>query len=168
MWPQAIPSRLSFLSPRKNFPSQWASAWNQGKNRGKCCRICVFDRFPKCYLNERVKITYDFFPFSVQFSQNDVLVDGSSVIDSGDNTVLGVVVNQPGTDTPVEGNVVEDALHQTIQEDGQTQISNLTLGVVNVPRVSDNQRDNAISLRLTGTRPSEVRFDSHKKLMDII
>ncbi|CAB4029120.1 Hypothetical predicted protein, partial [Paramuricea clavata] len=76
-------------------------------------------------------------------------------MDVGDNTVLGVVVSKPGTDTPVEGNVVEDALHQTIQEDGQTQISNLTLGVVNVPTVSDNQRDNAISVRLTGIQPSE-------------
>ncbi|CAB4003023.1 Hypothetical predicted protein, partial [Paramuricea clavata] len=90
-----------------------------------------------------------------QFSQNDVIVDGSSVMDVGDNTVLGVVVSQPGTDTPVEGNVVEDALHQTIQEDGQTQISNITLGVVNVPTVSGNQRDNAISVRLTGIQPSE-------------
>ena len=87
---------------------------------------------------------------------------------SGNNTVLGVVVNQPGTVTPVESSVVGDALHQTIQEDGQTQITNLTLGVVNAPTVSDNQRDNAISVRLTGTQPSEVRFDSHKKLMDII
>jgi hypothetical protein len=79
-------------------------------------------------------------------------------MDAGSNTVLGVVVNQPGTDTPVESNVVEDALHQTIQEDGQTQISNLTLGVVNAPTVSDNQRDKAISIRLTGTQSSEVRF----------
>ncbi|CAB3980486.1 Hypothetical predicted protein [Paramuricea clavata] len=76
-------------------------------------------------------------------------------MDAGDNTVLGVVVSQPGTDTPVEGNVVKDALHQTIQEDGQTQISNLTLGIVNVPTVSDNQRDNAISVRLTGSQRSE-------------
>jgi hypothetical protein len=82
---------------------------------------------------------------------------------SGINTVLGVVVNQPGTVTPVESSVVGDALHQTIQEDSRTEISNLTLGVVNVPTVSDNQRDNAISVRLTGTQPSEVRFDSHKK-----
>ena len=100
-----------------------------------------------------------FFPYSDQFSQNDVMVDGSSVMDAGSsNTVVGIVVNQPGTVTPVESSVVEDALHQTIQEDGQTQITNLTLGVVNAPTVSDNQRDNAISVRLTGTQPSKVRF----------
>ncbi|CAB3993946.1 Hypothetical predicted protein [Paramuricea clavata] len=92
---------------------------------------------------------------SDQFSQNDVIVDGSSVMDAGTNTVVGVVVNQPGTVTPVESSVVEDALHQTIQEDGQTQITNLTLAVVNAPTVSNNQRDNAISVRLTGIQPSE-------------
>jgi hypothetical protein len=54
------------------------------------------------------------FLFSDQFSQTDVLVDGSSVMDAGSNTVLRVVVNQPGTVTPIESNVVEDALHQTI------------------------------------------------------
>ena len=87
------------------------------------------------------------------------MVDGSSVMDAGSsNTVVGIVVNQPGTVTPVESSVVGDALHQTIQEDGQTQITNLTLGVVNAPTVSDNQRDNAISVRLTGTQPSKVRF----------
>jgi hypothetical protein len=87
------------------------------------------------------------------------MVDGSSVMDAGSsNTVVGIVVNQPGTVTPVESSVVGDALHQTLQEDGQTQISNLTLGVVNAPTVSDNQRDNAISVGLTGTQPSEVRF----------
>jgi hypothetical protein len=86
------------------------------------------------------------------------------------NTVVGVVVNKPGTGTPVERSVVEDALHHAIQEDGQTQITNLTLAVVNVPTVSDNQRDNAISVRLIGTQPSEVRFvfTSKQKLMDII
>ena len=104
-------------------------------------------------------ISSTFFPYSDQFSRNDVMVDGSSVMDAGSsNTVVGIVVNQPGTVIPVESSVVEDALHQTIQEDGQTQITNLTLGVVNAPTVSDNQRDNAISVRLTGTQPSKVRF----------
>jgi hypothetical protein len=104
-------------------------------------------------------ISPNIFLFSDQFSQIDVMVDGSSVMDAGrSNTVVGIVVNQPGTVTPVESSVVEDALHQTIQEDGQTQITNLTIGVVNAPTVSDNQRDNAISVRLTGTQPSKVRF----------
>ena len=90
-----------------------------------------------------------------KFSENDVVVD-ANVTESGNNTVVGVVVNKPGTTTPVQDDVVEDALHQTLQEDGQSDISSLTLGVVNTPTVSETQQNNAASVRLTNINASQV------------
>jgi hypothetical protein len=111
-----------------------------------------------------------FLLYSNEFSENDVIADSSSVVGAGNDTVMSVVVNEPGTSTPVKNNIVEDALINTIQEDPNSEISNLTLGVVNVPTVSDEQSNNAISVRLTGTQASEVRFVymSKEKLMGVI
>ncbi|XP_028408014.1 uncharacterized protein LOC114530617 [Dendronephthya gigantea] len=89
-----------------------------------------------------------------QFSETDVIVD-ANVTESGNNTVVGAVVNEPGTTTPVKTDVVEDALHQTLQENGESDISSLTIGVVNTPTVSETQENNAASVRLTNTNASQ-------------
>ena len=93
-----------------------------------------------------------------QFSQNDVLVDSSSVTAAGENTVVDVVVNEPGTSTPVQSAIVEDALHQTLQENNQSDISNLNLAVVNAPNASESEREEAFDVRLPNTQASQVRL----------
>ena len=70
--------------------------------------------------------------------------------------MVGVVVNKPGTNSPVQDDIVEDALHQTLQEDGQSDISSLTLGVVNTPTVSETQQNNAARVTLINTNASQV------------
>ena len=79
-------------------------------------------------------------------------------MDAGNNTEMGVVVNEPGSSTPLQRDIVQEGLEQTIQEDAQSEISSLTLGIANAPTVSEEQRDDAISVRLTNSQASEVRY----------
>lgn len=99
--------------------------------------------------------------FSSEFTQNDVLTDANSVTGAGNGTVVGVVVNNPGGNSPVENDVVEEALHQTLQENPNSTISGLTFGIVNTPTVSDEQSGETISIRLPGTSASEVILFAH-------
>ena len=84
-------------------------------------------------------------------------------MDVGSNTVLGVVVNEPGTNKPLQNSIVEDGLDKTIEENAQSEISSLTLGVVNVPTVSQEQRDDAVNISLTGFQASSVRHFVNEK-----
>ena len=92
---------------------------------------------------------------SDEFSENDVIVN-NSVMAVGGNTVLSIVVNEPGEDNPVPKNIVQDAMYQSIQEDATTKITGLRLALVNEPEVSNVQRANAINVSLTNTQGSEV------------
>ena len=74
----------------------------------------------------------------------------------GGNTVLSIVVNEPGEDNPVPKNIVQDAMYQSIQEDATTNITSLQLALVNEPEVSIIQRANAINVSLTNTRVNQV------------
>ena len=76
----------------------------------------------------------------------------------GDATMLNVVVNEPGQSTPVSGDIVEEALYQSLQDDSTTTVTNLRLAVVNTPTVSNTQRENAITVQLKNTVANEVRF----------
>lgn len=75
-----------------------------------------------------------------------------------DATILNVVVNEPGQSTPVSGDIVEEALYQSLQDDSTTTVTNLRLAVVNTPTVSNTQRENAITVQLKNTVANEVRF----------
>ena len=92
---------------------------------------------------------------SDEFSGNDVIVN-NSVVEVGGNTVLSIVVNEPGEDNPVPKNIVQDAMYQSIQEDATTNITSLQLALVNEPEVSIIQRANAINVSLTNTRVNQV------------
>ncbi len=74
--------------------------------------------------------------------------------------MVNVVVNKPGQQNPVAANIVEDALYQSLEDNNTTTITNLRLAPVNVPSVSNIQRDNAISVRLENTQATEVSFCS--------
>ena len=75
---------------------------------------------------------------------------------AGQNTALNITVNEPGTNVPVSGNIVEDALYQSIQEDNTTDLTNLRLVLEDTPVVSDVERRNALSVRLPNTLTNEV------------
>ena len=101
------------------------------------------------------------YPTSIFYSDNkfkdtDVIVDSDSVMGEGQNTIVNIIVNEPGENNPVPSNIVEDALHQTIQEDSATAITNLQLSIVNAPMVSDTERENALRVRLHNARADEV------------
>ncbi|CAB4043791.1 Hypothetical predicted protein, partial [Paramuricea clavata] len=46
---------------------------------------------------------------------------------AGSNTVVSIVVNEPGEATPISANIVEDVLYQSLQEDSATTVSDLDL-----------------------------------------
>ena len=75
---------------------------------------------------------------------------------AGRNTMLYVVVNEPGENNAVLKNIVEDALYQTLQDDNRTTITNLQLAIVNAPVISDIERENALRVRLHDTQADEV------------
>ena len=91
-----------------------------------------------------------------EFKDTDVIVDSDSVMGQGQNTIVNIIVNEPGENNPVPSNIVEDALHQTIQEDSSTAITNLQLAIVNAPMFSDAERENALRVRLHNARADEV------------
>ena len=98
-----------------------------------------------------------FFYSDNEFKDTDVIVDSDSVMGQGrQNTTVNIVVNEPGENNPVPSNIVEDALHQTIQIDSSTAITNLQLAIVNAPMFSDAERENALRVRLHNARADEV------------
>ena len=98
-----------------------------------------------------------------KFEDTDVIVDSDSVMGQGQNTIVNIVVNEPGKNNPVPSNIVEDALHQTIQEDSSTAITNLQLSIVNAPMFSDAERENALRVRLHNARADEVSMTLNAK-----
>ena len=85
-----------------------------------------------------------------------MVVDSSTIMTYGNDTVVKLVINQPGTDTPVSGQIVEDALRHSLEDDAASTISNLHLAIVNETIVSKSQRDNAVSVLLQNTMVDEV------------
>lgn len=72
------------------------------------------------------------------------------------NTVVKIVVNEPGENNAVSANVVTDALHQAFQDDNTTAITNLQLAIFNTPNISNSDRENALRVRLFNTQASQV------------
>ena len=109
-----------------------------------------------CVREHHLLIKYFLFYSNNEFTDTDVIVQSDSLMEAGPNTVVNVIVNEPGQNNAVPGNVVEDALHQTIQEDNSTVLTNLALGIVNTPIVSVAERENALSVILPNTAVNEV------------
>ena len=105
-------------------------------------------------------INYFLFYSNNKFTDSDVIVQSDSLMEAGSNTVVNVIVNEPGQNNAVPGNVVEDALYQTIQEDNSTVLTNLELAIVNTPNVSVAERENALSVRLPNTTVNEVSVEN--------
>ena len=95
-----------------------------------------------------------------KFEETDVIVDPDSVMAANQNTALNITVNESGTNNPVPGNIVEDALYQSIEEDNATGIANLRLALEDTPVVSDIERRNALSVRLPNTLANEVSWEN--------
>ena len=77
-------------------------------------------------------------------------------MNEGQNTVVIIVVNEPGKITPVSANVVTDALHQIFQDDNRTAITNLQLAIFNTPSISNSDRQNALRVRLFNIQARQV------------
>ena len=70
--------------------------------------------------------------------------------------MIYVIVNEPGENSAVPKDIVEDALRETLQEDNRTAITNLQLAIVNVSTISDPELENVLRVRLHNTQASEV------------
>ena len=70
--------------------------------------------------------------------------------------MIYVIVNEPGENSAVSKNIVEDALRETLQEDNRTAITNLQLAIVNASTISDPERENVLRVRLHNTQANEV------------
>ena len=103
-----------------------------------------------------------YFPFysNNQFTDTDVIVQPDSVMEASPNTVVNIIVNEPGQNNAVPDNIVEDALYQTLQEDNKTVLTNLTLAIVNAPIVSVAEQENALSVLLPNTVVNEVSVEN--------
>ena len=99
---------------------------------------------------------YFLFYSNNQFTDTDVIVQPDSLREAGRNTVVNIIVNEPGQNNAVADNIVEDALYQTLQEDNKTVLTNLTLAIVNAPIVSVAEQENALSVLLPNTAVNEV------------
>ena len=75
---------------------------------------------------------------------------------AGQDTVISVVINEPGKNNAVSKIIVEDALYQTIQENNRTTITNLQLAIVNVLTISETERENSLRVRLHDTQAADV------------
>ena len=75
---------------------------------------------------------------------------------AGQDTVISVVINEPGKNNAVSKIIVEEALHQTIQENNRTTITNLQLAIVNALTISDTERENSLRVRLHDTQAADV------------
>lgn len=81
---------------------------------------------------------------------------------AGQDTVISVVVNEPGKNNAVSKIIVEDALYQTIQENNRTTITNLQLAIVNALTISDTERENSLRVRLHDTQAADVSISLTK------
>ena len=70
--------------------------------------------------------------------------------------MIYVIVNEPGENSAVPKDIVEDALRETLQEDNRTAITNLQLAIVNASTISDPERENVLRVRLHNTQANEV------------
>ena len=108
----------------------------------------------------RINLLYlcKYFPFysNNDFTDADVIVQPYSLSEDGPNTVVNIIVNEPGQNNAVPYNIVADALYQTLQEDNKTVLTNLTLAIVNAPVVSIAEQENALSVLLPNTAVNEV------------
>ena len=108
-----------------------------------------------------------YFPFysNNQFTYADVIVQPDSLTEAGPNTVVNIIVNEPGQNNAVPYNIVEDALYQTLQLDNKTVLTNLTLAIVNAHIVFVAEQENALRVILPNTAVNEV---SVKNITEII
>ena len=97
-----------------------------------------------------------FFCSDNEFQDSDVIVDLDSVMAAGENTVFNIIVTEPGENTSIAANIVEDALYQSIQDNGRTDETSLQLAFVNAPIISPTERENALRVRLHNTLTNEV------------
>ena len=114
---------------------------------------------------------YFLFCSNNQFTYADIIVQPDSLTEAGPNTVINIIVNEPGQNNAVSDNIVEDALYQTLQEDDKTVLTNLTLAIVNVPTVSVAEQENALSVALPNTAVNEVGVNltrDHMKFVVIL
>ena len=105
---------------------------------------------------------FKYFPFysNNQFTDTDVIVQPDSRTEAGPNTVVRIIVNEPGQNNAVADSIVEDALYQTLQVDNKTVLTNLTLAIVNAPAVSVAEQENALSVLLPNTAVNEVSVEN--------
>ena len=105
---------------------------------------------------------FKYFPFysNNQFTYADVIVQPDSLTEAGPNTVVNIIVNEPGQNNAVPDNIVGDALYQTLKEDNKTVLTNLTLTIVNTPIVSVAEQENALSVLLLNTAVNEVSVEN--------
>ena len=85
-----------------------------------------------------------------------MIIQPDSLTEAGPNTVVNIIVNEPGQNNAVPDNIVEDALYQTLQVDNKTVLTNLTLAIVNAPIVSVAGQENALRVILPNTAVNEV------------
>ena len=97
-----------------------------------------------------------FFCSDNKFQDSDVIVDLDSVMAAGENTVFNIIVTEPGENTSIAANIVEDALYQSIQDNERTDETSLQLAFVNTPIISPTERENALRVRLHNTLTNEV------------
>ena len=79
---------------------------------------------------------------------------------AGENTVFSIVVTEPGENTPIGADIVEDALYQSTQDNMRTDETSLQLAIVNTPIISPTERENALRVRLHNTLTTEVSIFS--------
>ena len=117
----------------------------------------------ECYVREHHLLylfKYFLFYSNNQFTYADVIVQSDSLTEAGPNTVVNIIVNEPGQNNAVPDNIVEDALYQTLKEDNKTVLTILTLAIVNAPNVSVVELENALSVLLPNTTVNEVSVEN--------
>ena len=117
----------------------------------------------ECYVREHHLLylfKYFLFYSNNQFTDTDVIVQPDSLTVAGSNTLVNIIVNEPGKNNAVPDNIVEDALYQTLKEDNKTVLTNLTLAILNTPIVSVAEQENALSVLLLNTAVNEVSVEN--------
>ena len=120
----------------------------------------MLNRYVVCVREHHLLINYFLFYSNNKFKDSDVIVQSDSLMEAGSNTVVNVIVNEPGQNKAVPDNIVENALYQSLQEDDKTVLTNLTLAIVNATNVSVAERENALSVRLPNTTVNEVSVEN--------
>ena len=151
-----------------------------GKNLDLCIYSNIFKKIRRyssnsihisheyCVCKHHLLYLFKYFPFysNNQFTYADVIVQPDSLTEAGPNTVVNMIIKEPGQNNAVSDNIVEDALYQTLQLDNKTVLTNLTLqAIVNAPIVSVAEQENALRVILPNTAVNEV---SVKNITEII